>query len=80
MGLDGGRLHDLRHAWATMQLRVGTEIRVVSDLLGHATIAFTLQTYVHPNDADAGGAATRSEELLGAAVSWGESGANHFRR
>ena len=53
-GVEGVRLHDLRHAFATLQMKSGTNPRVVSDLLGHATVSFTMQTYSHP---DAGMAA-----------------------
>jgi hypothetical protein len=35
-----------------------------SDLLGHATVAFTLATYVHP-DQDAAAAMAKAEQLLG---------------
>jgi hypothetical protein len=38
---------------------------VVSDLLGHATVAFTLQTYFHPDEDAAADAITRAERLLG---------------
>jgi integrase len=66
VGLDGVRLHDLRHAWATMQIAAGTDARTVSDQLGHATVAFTLQTYVHPSEEAAAAAAATTERLLGA--------------
>lgn len=46
-GLPHIRLHDLRHTFATIALHAGTQPRVVSDLLGHATVAFTLDTYGH---------------------------------
>lgn len=67
-GLEGFRLHDLRHAFATVQIAQGTEARLVSDLLGHATLAFTLQTYVHPDGAAAAAAAETAERMLGEAV------------
>ncbi len=41
------RLHDLRHTHATLLLREGTPIKAVSDRLGHASAAFTLDTYGH---------------------------------
>lgn len=47
-GLPGEtRLHDLRHTCATLLLSHGTDAKTVSDLLGHSTIAITLQTYGH---------------------------------
>lgn len=43
----GFRLHDLRHAFATLTLADGVSIREVSDLLGHSSKALTLSTYAH---------------------------------
>lgn len=67
-GLEGVRLHDMRHAWASMQIEAGTGVRTVSDQLGHATVGFTLQTYVHTSDAAAAAAADTTERLLGSVV------------
>ncbi len=41
------RFHDLRHGWATMALQAGVNPKVVSERLGHATTAFTLDKYAH---------------------------------
>ncbi len=41
------RLHDLRHTHATLALQAGVHPKVVSERLGHATIAITLDTYSH---------------------------------
>jgi integrase len=41
------RFHDLRHSCATLLLTQGTHPKYVQDLLGHATIAITLDTYSH---------------------------------
>lgn len=41
------RLHDLRHTYATLALRAGVHPKVVSERLGHANIAMTLDTYSH---------------------------------
>jgi integrase len=41
------RLHDLRHGHATHLLAAGTNPRIVSERLGHASVAFTLDTYGH---------------------------------
>jgi site-specific recombinase XerD len=41
------RVHDLRHTAATLMLLAGVNVKVVSERLGHATIAITLQTYSH---------------------------------
>ena len=72
-GVDGVRLHDLRHAFATLHMKSGTNARVVSDLLGHATVSFTLQTYSHP-DAQMAAAAMETIDValgaLGACLEW----------
>jgi integrase len=67
-GLEGVRLHDLRHGFASMLVAAGTNLRIVSDVLGHATVGFTLQTYVHPDDEAAATVATEAERLLGPAL------------
>ena len=41
------RFHDLRHTFATLLLEEGVNIRVVSELLGHGSVAITLKTYGH---------------------------------
>ncbi|SRR6266704_515932 len=46
-GLPAIRLHDLRHTYATIALRRGTPVKVVSARLGHASIAITLDLYAH---------------------------------
>jgi integrase len=46
-GLPDIRLHDLRHTCATLLLSRGVHPKFVQELLGHATIAITLDTYSH---------------------------------
>ena len=41
------RLHDLRHTHATLALRAGIHPKIVSERLGHATVAMTLDVYSH---------------------------------
>jgi integrase len=41
------RLRDLRHTHATLLLKAGVPIKVVSERLGHATPGFTMATYQH---------------------------------
>ncbi len=46
--IDGVRripLRNLRHSYATLALRSGVHPKVVSEGLGHASVAFTLDTY-----------------------------------
>ena len=46
-GLPNIRLYDLRHTAATLALTVGVSPKVVSEQLGHASAAFTLDVYSH---------------------------------
>jgi integrase len=46
-GLPRIRLHDVRHSYATAALKAGISAKVISERLGHASVAFTLQTYSH---------------------------------
>ena len=41
------RFHDLRHTCATLLLSRNVNPKIVSEMLGHATIAITLDTYSH---------------------------------
>ncbi len=41
------RLHDLRHTHATIALRAGVPVKVISERLGHETPAFTMTQYAH---------------------------------
>jgi integrase len=41
------RIHDLRHTYASLALRAGNRIEVVSRQLGHSTITMTLDVYRH---------------------------------
>jgi integrase len=64
-GLDGVRLHDVRHSFASLLVNADTNPRVVSDLLGHAQVSFTLATYFHPDEDAAVDAIAKAEQLLG---------------
>jgi integrase len=46
-GLPKIRLHDVRHSYATAALAAGVPAKVVSERLGHANIAITMDTYSH---------------------------------
>jgi len=46
-GLPEIRFHDLRHTCATLLLGRAVHPKIVQELLGHATIAMTLDTYSH---------------------------------
>lgn len=46
-GLRRIRLHDLRHTHASLALKAGVPVKVVSERLGHESPAFTLKQYAH---------------------------------
>jgi integrase len=46
-GLPPIRFHDLRHTAATLLLGQGVNVKVVSEMLGHADVSITLRLYVH---------------------------------
>jgi integrase len=58
------RFHDLRHTCATLLLSENVNPKVVSEVLGHATIAITLDTYSHVLPTMQESAATAMEEAL----------------
>jgi len=41
------RFHDLRHSAATLLPAQGVSPKCICELLGHANVAFTMQTYAH---------------------------------
>jgi len=61
-GLPVRRFHDLRHGCATLLLASGVDLKTVSAILGHSTIAITADTYagvLHSLHADAADRITR---------------------
>ena len=46
-GLPRIRFHDLRHTAATLLLSGGVHPKIASEMLGHASVAFTLDVYSH---------------------------------
>ena len=47
VGLDGVRLHDLRHTMASLYLEQGVNPKTVAERLGHASVTITLDLYSH---------------------------------
>jgi integrase len=41
------RIHDLRHSAVAILIAQGVNIKAISELLGHSSVAFTLQVYGH---------------------------------
>ena len=57
-GLEGVRIHDLRHTFASQAAMQGIPLPVVARLLGHAQVQMTLR-YAHVSDRDVEAAAER---------------------
>jgi integrase len=59
------RLHDARHTAATLQLRAGVPVKVVTQRLGHADVAVTMRVYQHVTAQDDQAAADALGRALG---------------
>ena len=64
-GLQQIRFHDLRHTAATLLLREGVHPKVVSEMLGHSTIAMTLDRYSHVTPDMQQAAVQRMDAVIG---------------
>jgi integrase len=60
------RFHDLRHSAASLLLAQGVHPRAIMELLGHSSIAVTMNVYGHVMPAMMRDAADKMDELLGA--------------
>ena len=63
-GLRRIRFHDLRHTHASHLLAAGANPKVVSERLGHASVAFTLDVYSHVMPGQQADAAAAVAELV----------------
>ena len=63
-GLPTIRFHDLRHTCATLLLSKNVHPKIVQEMLGHATVAITLDTYSHVLPGMGDHAATAMEDAL----------------
>lgn len=70
-GLTHIRFHDLRHTHATLLLKAGVAVKVVSERLGHASPGFTLNVYQHVLPGMQAEAAQVFDHLLGDDVEGG---------
>lgn len=48
----GGRWISLRHGYGSILLSMGTDIKIVSELLGHSDVSFTYNVYIDIFDRD----------------------------
>jgi integrase len=60
----GFKLHNLRHAHLSALANSGIPLAAVSKRAGHSSIATTISTYVHAEDADDAAAAEVAEKLM----------------
>lgn len=63
-GLPDVRFHDLRHSVATFLLSMGVHPRVAQDILGHAEISMTMDTYSHVSPTMQRDAMNKLDELF----------------
>lgn len=49
-GITPIKFHSLRHTFASINIENGTDVKTISEILGHSDIAITLQTYTHTSN------------------------------
>ena len=68
-GLQAVRFHDLRHTFASLMLLRGAKPKVISEALGHSSVAFTMDVYSHIIEGMQEDAMALLDEVLPAGVS-----------
>jgi len=63
-GLEHIAFHDLRHTFATLLIERGENIKTVQELLGHADVSTTLNTYTHVLDKMKAASAARMDDVM----------------
>ena len=63
-GLEGYRLHDVRHCHASLMLKQGADPKTISERLGYASVVITLDLYAHVLPGMQEAAAKRFDEGL----------------
>ena len=58
------RFHDIRHTYATLAIQSDVDFKTLSLSMGHATVAFTLDTYGHVSIRMSKNAADKMEKLI----------------
>lgn len=47
-GIEGRTgIHTLRHTFASQLIKKGVDIKIISEILGHSSVSFTYNTYIH---------------------------------
>ncbi len=47
LGIEPIKFHALRHTFASINIENGTDVKTISDILGHSDVSITLKTYTH---------------------------------
>ncbi|MFC2063422.1 tyrosine-type recombinase/integrase [Chloroflexota bacterium] len=68
-GLGVVRFHDLRHTFASIMLLRGAKPKVISEALGHSSVAFTMDVYSHIIEGMQSDAMALLDEVMPAGVS-----------
>ena len=63
-GLPKMRIHDLRHSAVAILIAQGVNIKAIRELLGHSSVAFTLQVCGHLLEETKRGTATKMDAAL----------------
>jgi integrase len=61
------RIHDLRHTHASLLLKAGVPVKVVTERLGHATVMITMEIYAHTLPGMQAEAAAKFAAIIGGA-------------
>ena len=69
-GLSGVRFHDLRHTFASLMLLRGAKPKVISEALGHTSVAFTMDVYSHIIEGMQEEAMSLLDEVLPSGKNW----------
>lgn len=56
--------HSLRHTFATQSIKVGVNVKTLSEILGHADVSITLNRYVHSDEHDMRAAIEKIDKLI----------------
>jgi integrase len=67
--LPGVRFHDLRHTFASLMLLRGVSPKIISEALGHSSVAFTMDIYSHIIDGMQSDAVKLLDDVLPAGIS-----------
>jgi len=66
--LNSVRFHDLRHTFASLMLLRGAKPKVISEALGHSSVAFTMDVYSHIIEGMQSDAMALLDEVLPAGI------------